>query len=230
MTPSTPRGSSPLTRGKRRSDVRNPGAHGLIPAHAGKTSRSSCRWCSTGAHPRSRGENKRTRPPLRGWQGSSPLTRGKLNLETAAEETAGLIPAHAGKTRRRCGSRRGREAHPRSRGENHVQRDVDFHDLGSSPLTRGKHQIGEVRLAHQRLIPAHAGKTPRRCPGGPRTRAHPRSRGENASQRAAEDGPRGSSPLTRGKRKRGRARHRADGLIPAHAGKTARGARSVRLA
>ena len=73
-------GSSPLTRGKRRMGHANRRLAGLIPAHAGKTSRSSCRWCSTGAHPRSRGENRPGCPPRWTRQGSSPLTRGKRCL------------------------------------------------------------------------------------------------------------------------------------------------------
>ena len=54
-----PSGSSPLTRGKRSSLLATPTANRLIPAHAGKTSRRRSRLSSTGAHPRSRGENRR---------------------------------------------------------------------------------------------------------------------------------------------------------------------------
>ena len=51
--------------------------HGLIPAHAGKTSEAIRRSCLIWAHPRSRGEN--THPVRTGGAGvgSSPLTRGK---------------------------------------------------------------------------------------------------------------------------------------------------------
>ena len=49
------------------------------------------------------------------------------------------------------------------------------------------------------LIPAHAGKTsPDRQPSG-QSRAHPRSRGENAFVVAYNKSETGSSPLTRGK-------------------------------
>ena len=74
-----------------------------------------------------------------------------------------------------------------------------------------------------RLIPAHAGKTSstasrRRC-----RKAHPRSRGENASDATNKFADTGSSPLTRGKRAhRGREGQRVR-LIPAHAGKTLEG-------
>ena len=51
--------------------------------------------------------------------------------------------------------------------------------------------------------------------------AHPRSRGENLSDLFIDAAAQGSSPLTRGKRRRPRRRDRRHGLIPAHAGKTA---------
>ena len=55
-------GSSPLTRGKRSARSRSSRTEGLIPAHAGKTSRPVSRVTSSGAHPRSRGENSHAHP------------------------------------------------------------------------------------------------------------------------------------------------------------------------
>ena len=93
-------------------------------------------------------------------------------------------------------------------------------ELGSSPLTRGKQTSLRGDKTGLRLIPAHAGKTrrPRSSrAGGP---AHPRSRGENTSPTSPEPPTDGSSPLTRGKRRRiGRPLFWRR-LIPAHAGKT----------
>ena len=91
-------GSSPLTRGKLRRKSQDFVAVRLIPAHAGKTFRVwPCRQCA-GAHPRSRGENHfRFCSPLQ-LVGSSPLTRGKLNVCDISVSFCGLIPAHAGKT------------------------------------------------------------------------------------------------------------------------------------
>ena len=51
-------GSSPLTRGKRRSASRLNLTMGLIPAHAGKTPSGPPPPSSARAHPRSRGENR----------------------------------------------------------------------------------------------------------------------------------------------------------------------------
>ena len=52
------RGSSPLTRGKQRPQLRRRLRQRLIPAHAGKTSAPPGLTSSRPAHPRSRGENR----------------------------------------------------------------------------------------------------------------------------------------------------------------------------
>ena len=91
-----------------------------------------------GAHPRSRGENCDLVRDLRGWSGSSPLTRGKLLPRTAVLALHRLIPAHAGKTREFATDTNRDRAHPRSRGENVADMEPADYDAGSSPLTRGK--------------------------------------------------------------------------------------------
>ena len=91
-------GSSPLTRGKLGVvGVRGP-VVGLIPAHAGKTSRQADKARVHEAHPRSRGENKGTSEHTTGPGGSSPLTRGKRLGAKDMYDLSRLIPAHAGKT------------------------------------------------------------------------------------------------------------------------------------
>ena len=52
----------------------------------------------------------------------------------------GLIPAHAGKTHEVAETDKARGAHPRSRGENIARHNRLGAHLGSSPLTRGKHE------------------------------------------------------------------------------------------
>ena len=201
-------GSSPLTRGKRVRGAVNVDDTGLIPAHAGKTiclgTTRSVAW----AHPRSRGENKDLGHMKYLTSGSSPLTRGKLNRRDKPLATAGLIPAHAGKTRRF-----------RSR----------LATLpGSSPLTRGKLVHGLLNGDRGRLIPAHAGKTSGRitvCHAFP---AHPRSRGENVLMSLGLWARSGSSPLTRGKLRSLTRSSLTGRLIPAHAGKTDSSCHSVR--
>ena len=172
-------GSSPLTRGK--PGLTYIGAHvrGLIPAHAGKTSRA-VRWqTSRTAHPRSRGENSRLVAADLICRGSSPLTRGKPHHQGHDRQAPGLIPAHAGKTGRDADATpvgglipahagktapqpqpsSAQSAHPRSRGENATVWSASSGYMGSSPLTRGKQSLAPAIVPPLRLIPAHAGKT-----------------------------------------------------------------------
>ena len=91
-------GSSPLTRGKPEAGRPRREQGGLIPAHAGKTFAWVVGGLFAQAHPRSRGENSNPAPPKAAFDGSSPLTRGKLTLDDPEHVMRGLIPAHAGKT------------------------------------------------------------------------------------------------------------------------------------
>ena len=89
----------PRSRGENRSGGASPPpSGGLIPAHAGKTSRERAAICSFQAHPRSRGENLTVPAPPGLVRGSSPLTWGKRERVHQVIVTAGLIPAHVGKT------------------------------------------------------------------------------------------------------------------------------------
>ena len=153
-------------------------------------------------------------------EGSSPLTRGKQARGLPPLRAVGLIPAHAGKTRRGWMILGCRRAHPRSRGENRMNCAQSIWSCGSSPLTRGKPEGRDIPGFKVGLIPAHAGKTDT---GGVSTYghgAHPRSRGENCASNVARKPSWGSSPLTRGKRWVSSVERFRLGLIPAHAGKT----------
>ena len=160
-------------------------------------------------------------------QGSSPLTRGKRDTRVGQAVEVRLIPAHAGKTPSISSQARPTTAHPRSRGENLEPFDHNTHGGGSSPLTRGKRNSGGERVGGCGLIPAHAGKTDNSVNLQVNTQAHPRSRGENAPHAHPAAPSTGSSPLTRGKRRRRARTPSRAGLIPAHAGKTERRTRGA---
>ena len=91
-------GSSPLTRGKRFQERGRPDESGIIPAHAGKTPTPTLSCSQSRDHPRSRGENSHNDTLGEFFQGSSPLTRGKLSTIGRRVGREGIIPAHAGKT------------------------------------------------------------------------------------------------------------------------------------
>ena len=192
-------GSSPLTRGKHMAEYAFRVDGRLIPAHAEKTTRSNRSMRMRRAHPRSRGENATSSTAALIAYGSSPLTRGKRWCRALAARVGRLIPAHAGKT---CGVMAclgSLTAHPRSRGENESEYGLDPMDSGSSPLTRGKHDVSIEALLQSGLIPAHAGKTRTGLLPPPAGPAHPRSRGENDLSAVTDEHLLGSSPLTRGK-------------------------------
>ena len=157
---------------------------------------------------------------VRPASGSSPLTRGKHLADEGFAGIERLIPAHAGKTSRATSITNTAAAHPRSRGENIRAGALSARQAGSSPLTRGKHDLVRIHRQQGRLIPAHAGKTRRSDHGRCNRAAHPRSRGENRDCWETGQIDLGSSPLTRGKPANRAGRLAVGGLIPAHAGKT----------
>ena len=212
-------GSSPLTRGKQdagRPQFRN---EGFIPTHAGRTSSFSWLLRRSADHPRSREENFLGLIAILIIVSHPPLTRGKPQFGHDRRGMGRLIPAHAGKTKRRRSRRPEWPTHPRSRGENMSRKKQGSPVSGSSPLTRGKRWWRPPPSTRCGLIPAHAGKTGAVTRHTPGCRTHPRSRGENVVFRVAMGSPSGSSPLTRGKQNGGSQTGSCWGLIPAHAGK-----------
>ena len=160
------RGSSPRVRGKLNRSAFSPKTRGLIPACAGKTSRPSRSASRSSAHPRVCGENKAHGCSFGGWWGSSPRVRGKPGQGSGRSADQRLIPACAGKTRRR--RRRGRRcaAHPRVCGENEWVNGRGQVRTGSSPRVRGKRRSAGSGGDQGGLIPACAGKTTRARPRG----------------------------------------------------------------
>ena len=111
--------------------------------------------------------------------GSSPLTRGALQLVRQLRGLLGLIPAYAGSTPKihRVGT--DVAAHPRLRGEHFVVVLGELVGAGSSPLTRGALNQSHGKWLGFRLIPAYAGSTSLEPSRRLIARAHPRLRGEH---------------------------------------------------
>ena len=160
---------------------------------------------------------------MRAWPtGSSPRGRGKQAFVSRFATSIGLIPAWAGKTRRRddCLSRKG--AHPRVGGENLVETSLLASCPGSSPRGRGKLDGELLGQVDDGLIPAWAGKTlaASGCAAG--CGAHPRVGGENLACALPSAVTQGSSPRGRGKPDLDQSQTLVLRLIPAWAGKTSR--------
>ena len=221
-------GSSPRVRGK---PPRHPvgGAHPrLIPARAGKTWSRTASGRTPRAHPRACGENVTLPVSIVVYGGSSPRVRGKPHQQRHPLTRARLIPARAGKTRGCSRAGTPRPAHPRACGENDVHAAASGRFGGSSPRVRGKRAPPSSAGHRGRLIPARAGKTRKPPASPPPETAHPRACGENDVPAAPVLPQLGSSPRVRGKRGHPPGHRVGAGLIPARAGKTARGGRPPR--
>ena len=152
--------------------------------------------------------------------GSSPLSRGILGGQSPWASLPRIIPALAGNTYSSlfCGA--AIRDHPRSRGEYHKDglriRNVE----GSSPLSRGIPTISMFKTFKSGIIPALAGNTSVWQRLGHHATDHPRSRGEYPRSELPKPGLLGSSPLSRGIRRRVRLRTVLVRIIPALAGNT----------
>ena len=192
-------GSSPRARGTPLSPLLRHTSLRFIPASAGNTIASPCGAASRAVHPRERGEHffqrdstkanngsspraRGTQPPLLHAlprQGSSPRARG---THGNSHRTAGLfrfIPASAGNTTQRPGTRENASVHPRERGEHWPPLLSRGGHVGSSPRARGTPPPLPPRQRNSRFIPASAGNTGRRCRTYRRWPVHPRERGEH---------------------------------------------------
>ena len=87
--------------------------------------------------------------------------RGKPGERETSPEARRIIPAHAGQTNR-AGILDGiRPDHPRACGANMGGSPEGEAQFGSSPRMRGKRTHARMVSVQSRIIPAHAGQTPR---------------------------------------------------------------------
>ena len=192
-------GSPPHTRGKGRIKKADAENYRITPAHAGK----SIAFVFL--------------PPA--FEGSPPHTRGKGRLFWLLCQSQRITPAHAGKSEPAGRSRRGKEDHPRTRGEKVFIGHIIPKKSGSPPHTRGKVMSGSFASLSRGITPAHAGKSRKKKSIVTEHMDHPRTRGEKGGDRLFQRLWRGSPPHTRGKVSffvHGFSRKR---ITPAHAGK-----------
>ena len=213
-------GSSPLSRGIH-DHARCPyPARRIIPALAGNTLSEAVLIRPIGDHPRSRGEYESLLRADAETRGSSPLSRGIRGAVKDVSGDAGIIPALAGNTAATSVPARPRRDHPRSRGEYGSRLVSRSLPPGSSPLSRGIPQPGRPEEPPTRIIPALAGNTQLLGVENPVITDHPRSRGEYRGTECGEAALQGSSPLSRGIRRRPLQGRRLRRIIPALAGNT----------
>ena len=215
-----PNGSSPRVRGKH--DIFSKGGFvgRIIPARAGQTRRSSCRYESRPDHPRACGANLEFAVIGNKTIGSSPRVRGKRRNTRSIDCCGRIIPARAGQTASECCSRCRPPDHPRACGANLLALKAVLIVSGSSPRVRGKLAREPVLAYVDRIIPARAGQT-RTVQAGIVVRAdHPRACGANFKLSFALTVTSGSSPRVRGKHHGLLSAHARRRIIPARAGQT----------
>ena len=195
-------GSSPHTRGLPvRLGRGRPGGR-IIPAHAGFTGSPSPPRSGAPDHPRTRGVYcVPLRHPLC-KRGSSPHTRGLLSGCVLSCGAPRIIPAHAGFTvyLSLVGVCWG--DHPRTRGVYMKSTQNHLTLAGSSPHTRGLLCALTPSPMQEGIIPAHAGFTERLRTELRRAQDHPRTRGVYGLPKFGGGVLGGSSPHTRGLRRR----------------------------
>ena len=194
-------GSSPHTRGAPSQFVDEPSRARIIPAYAGSTVEPSEMLTAQKDHPRIRGEHISCSRFVPAIMGSSPHTRGALEMTLHKNGLVGIIPAYAGSTESDVSGAVEVEDHPRIRGEHRIILASPAGKLGSSPHTRGAHSGSPEGSRSFGIIPAYAGSTLRMYLVG--------------------DGDDGSSPHTRGARRMPGDPRRLRRIIPAYAGSTA---------
>ena len=116
-SPSCFLGSSPHTRGARRTVSGSVDIGRIIPAYAGSTYRSRVSWDIDPDHPRIRGEHLAERLAGHVGEGSSPHTRGARKRRSDGGILGRIIPAYAGSTAKSTSSAWRGSDHPRIRGE-----------------------------------------------------------------------------------------------------------------
>ena len=198
-------------------------AVGIIPAGAGKRLACSDLSILAGDHPRGCGEKFLARLAKSRWAGSSPRVRGKATINSLRQAFQRIIPAGAGKSRRRFGTPCQRRDHPRGCGEKSCAPRVSRTRPGSSPRVRGKVTSGITASFRLRIIPAGAGKRHFWRFWGKISEDHPRGCGEKTFPRIPPPDFSGSSPRVRGKGVTDSRCSAQCGIIPAGAGKRASG-------
>ena len=234
-------GSSPHTRGAHDTAKAESRQSGIIPAYAGSTVRTSRKLIDLADHPRIRGEHSGAARSSWRRRGSSPHTRGARPVRPRPGGAARIIPAYAGSTQEgvcsitctpgssphtrgappgRPSTARIQRDHPRIRGEHVTPSSLRPSPSGSSPHTRGARHAEHAFDRRDGIIPAYAGSTHCRCQFPASHRDHPRIRGEHRKYQQDKAWRSGSSPHTRGARRRRRTIGTFRRIIPAYAGST----------
>ena len=152
--------------------------------------------------------------------GSPPLTLERQIFGMAIDESNGITPAHAGKTRCTATADKLCRDHPRLRRNDILPLFLSTSNIGSPPLTRERHSSASSGSIFSRITPAYAGTTDIMSFLGSAAGDHPRLRGNDALSRIENKRTLGSPPLARERPLRFLDRVGIYRITPADAGKT----------
>ena len=220
-------GSSPRGRGTPAGEGQGELRHRFIPARAGNTTRAPPAARAPSVHPRAGGEHVAVQVAGRGVTGSSPRGRGTLLPRAAPYLDDRFIPARAGNTYAPAGPLPDKPVHPRAGGEHFSGIPSICSRTGSSPRGRGTLWRVAGSPGPNRFIPARAGNTDRQRGRHVPDPVHPRAGGEHSRPTSYCARGTGSSPRGRGTPVRLDQQVRGGRFIPARAGNTCRGRRSI---
>ncbi len=211
-------GSPPRARGADLPLDRGDRLAGITPACAGsrRTATSPPLW--RGEHPRVRGEQVGRCVDHAPSRGSPPRARGAGHRRRHVHRAGRITPACAGSSRLRLAGEAPRQDHPRVRGEQVVDVNVNGGTIGSPPRAWGAGAGAHGRRARPGITPACAGS---RAPSGRASasgRDHPRVRGEQGTAEGGPGVPGGSPPRARGAGQGDVPADHRHGITPACAG------------
>ena len=192
------RGSSPRMRGSLRFRNIIPAFQGIIPAHAGLTRSLYHRQKTYRDHPRACGAHAYSSTSPDSCGGSSPRMRGSPSRAVLLVRCLGIIPAHAGLTRKVTDPDGKVRDHPRACGAHGASLYFEPEHGGSSPRMRGSHGSQRSISELPGIIPAHAGLTGRTMQSWQSGRDHPRACGAHRCKEILLLPVKGSSPRMRG--------------------------------
>ena len=213
-------GSPPHTRGPPDRAASRSAIERITPAYAGTTLRRIHRSCSTGDHPRIRGDHRATWVIPFSFSGSPPHTRGPHPFRLEKVPLERITPAYAGTTKVTVFTISLSTDHPRIRGDHSIfQHSIAYYG-GSPPHTRGPLRPISRNVWYPRITPAYAGTTTDDGKNGTVLWDHPRIRGDHPSPFERKEVLMGSPPHTRGPRNAEPAIAPPTGITPAYAGTT----------
>ena len=208
-------------RGTRRPTTPRGACGRIIPAHAGNSPYASAPSAICSDHPRACGELHDGHSGHVLDDGSSPRMRGTRDVVRLGDALRRIIPAHAGNSAPTPHRPTTIPDHPRACGELLLASRNTVWKNGSSPRMRGTPRRTKSCWAVARIIPAHAGNSPRSARQTRLKSDHPRACGELCTGSGVGTRVIGSSPRMRGTPENVKLGRFVGRIIPAHAGNSA---------